>query len=116
MGLGSVAGPFPPVAFVLSCDALQPTSLQLPAHKQLLQNYNMHLIINRTRPRVALSPNILLGIRNAQTHASHLNHAAIYDFERWVINNKEGIREKCEYALSKLMMYRERYMYDMKEK
>ena len=27
-------------------------------------------------------------------------------------NNKEGIREKCEYTFSKLMMYMESYMYN----
>ena len=31
-------------------------------------------------------------------------------------NNKEGIREKCEYTDSKqLMMYMEKYMYNMKK-
>ena len=30
----------------------------------------------------------ILGIRNAQTHASHLNHAAFYEFERLVITEK----------------------------
>ena len=30
--------------------------------------------------------------------------------------NKEGIRKKCEYTFSKLMMDMERYMYNMKEK
>ena len=30
--------------------------------------------------------------------------------------NKEGIREKCEYTFSKLMMYMKRYMYNMKKK
>ena len=31
-------------------------------------------------------------------------------------NNKEGIREKYEHTFSKLMMYMERYMYNMKKK
>jgi len=31
-------------------------------------------------------------------------------------NNKEGIRVKSEYMLSKLMMYMERYLYYMKNK
>ena len=33
----------------------------------------------------------------------------------WLSNNKEGIREKCEYTDSKLMMYMEWYMYSMKK-
>ena len=32
---------------------------------------------------------LLLDIRNVQTHASYLNHAAIYEFERWVLTTKE---------------------------
>ena len=31
-------------------------------------------------------------------------------------NSKEGICEKCEYTFSKLMMYIEWYMYNMKKK
>ena len=30
-------------------------------------------------------------------------------------DNNEGIRKKCEYTYSKLMMYMERYMYNMKK-
>ena len=49
-----------------------------------------------------------------KTHASHLNHAAIYEFERWVIT-KKGYAKNSEYTYSKLMMYMERYVYNMKK-
>ena len=68
-------------------------------------------------PRPATASTLLLCVygyrciltRHMQCANTNLapNHAAIYEFEGWVITKKLAIREKREYTFSKLMTYKE---------